>query len=106
MAELIFKHSDEWMEKLTIPPAELPPAERAVVAAHLQTCPDCSRYVAGFYRLGNIFQALSAPDFPAGPSPRLRQLWQQEVQQEESREHVAPERTASFEDIIRELMDG
>lgn len=104
MAELIFEHSDEWMEKLTTPLTELPPAERTAVVAHLQTCPDCSRYVAGFNRLGSIFQALPAPDFPAGPSPRLQQLWQKEVQQEESepRTYGHP---ATFEEIIRELME-
>jgi hypothetical protein len=104
MTGLTFEHSEDWIEKLTVPSYELSPSERAAIAVHTLSCPDCSRFLADRAQLEEFIDAwpekptqdLPAPDFPKGLSPRLKKLWKEED---------AYSKTAELEHRIRELME-
>jgi Zn-finger nucleic acid-binding protein len=76
--KIIFKHTESWIEKLTVPKEELQPSERSAISKHLAACPKCHRIVAENYQLDRLIQASPTPDFPPGLPPKLLQVWEEE----------------------------
>lgn len=64
-------HSEDWIEKLTIPTEELTPSEREELEAHVQVCPTCFHIRLENEMVDRIIQSLPGPDFPPGVGPKL-----------------------------------
>src|SRR5260370_5912142 len=58
-----------WAEKLALRQEDLAPADRAALAAHIQTCPACAAAQADYHFLDSRLRALPLPALK--PLPRL-----------------------------------
>ena len=58
-----------WAEKLALRQEDLAPADRAALAAHIQTCPACAAAQADYHLLDSGLRALPLPALK--PLPRL-----------------------------------
>lgn len=80
----------EWAELLAaVFPADLAPADRAALGAHLATCPACAAVKADYQRMDARIRALPAPRPLDGLPPRLLQLWAEEDRRAGSRQPVS-----------------
>lgn len=71
----------DWAEQLAaVFPADLPPADRAALEAHLATCPACAAVKADYQRMDARIRALPAPRPLRGLPSALLQLWAEEDQ--------------------------
>src|SRR6266516_4388745 len=105
MAKLIFEHSEDWLEKLTVPRDELSSSEREAIANHLAACPSCYSIVAENTRLARLIQDLPVPDFPSGLPSKLRQLLEEEDRNRKKQNkpgvHGANRRFFEFDSVDR-----
>jgi hypothetical protein len=72
----------EWEERLALKLEELSPADRSALEAHLLTCSGCQATRQSYASLVTHLQNL--PTSSIQPLPRLRNLWEQENEQEKS----------------------
>jgi hypothetical protein len=90
----------QWRLKLAAThPADLEPAERAALEAHIATCAGCAAAYAAYLRLDAAVQRLPGPAPLEGLPPKLLALWAAEDQQEQNAH--APVRLASRERPLR-----
>jgi Putative zinc-finger len=85
MTALVPQPCQEWRLKLAAThPADLEPAERAALEAHLATCAACAAVAAAYARLDAAVQRLPAPAPLEDLPPKLLALWAAEDRQMEN----------------------
>src|ERR1043166_3496310 len=76
------KPCQQWRLKLAAThPADLEPAGRAALKAHLASCPSCAAVYAAYTRLDAAVQRLPGPAPLEGLPPKLLALWAAEDEQ-------------------------